>query len=508
MSRPPVRNGPPGTPPPAGDAMHWRRLATQHYAAGRRAEAEAAYRQVLALAPDDADAWTNLAAVLRQRGEPEGAQAALARAVALQPRHMRANANLASILSDLAHDEEAIRLLRQVLEDAPDDPSARTHLGMILLRQGRYAEGLPLFEARWLPRANEPVVFASPPLPRWNGEPLAGKSLALWFEQGMGDALQFIRFVPLLRERGVGRITLICPPALRPLLATVAGIDAVVVPGEQITRHDHWSLLLSVPLHLGITLETLPATLPYLHADPERVARWTPRLPPSPRIGLVWKGSHLHANDRYRSLPALASLRPLWDVPGIAWISLQKGQAEDEAAAPPAGQPLVALGSAITDFADLAAVVAQLDLVICVDTAVAHLAGALGKQAWVLLPAFATDWRWQHDRADSPWYPGVLRLFRQRTAGDWDGVVQEVAQALSRGEWKPTPARPSRSDEARSLVRLAEEHMAAGRRADAEAAVQRALALEPRHVDARKLLALLRPVSRAALRRRLSPPAP
>ncbi|MGV3570163.1 MAG: tetratricopeptide repeat protein [Ramlibacter sp.] len=453
------------TPAPK-DAAHWRQLSTQLYAAGRRAEAEAAYRQVIALAPGDADAWTNLGAVLRHRGALEEAQAALAHALVLRPRHPRANANTAAILSDLGHDTEAIQLLRQVLEDLPGDAAARTHLGMMLLRQGRYAEGFPLFEARYLPRLNEPMAYASPPLPRWNGEPLEGKSFALWFEQGMGDALQMLRYVPLLRQRGLRRLTLVGPPALRPLLAGVPGVDAVVVPGEQMGWHDHWALMMSLPLHFGTTLETIPAALPYLRAEPARVAHWAPKLPRGLRVGVAWKGSHLHANDRYRSLPGLRTLRPLWDVPGLAWISLQKGQAEDEAAAAPGDQPLVPLGSEIGDFADLAAVVAQLDLVICVDTAVAHLAGALGKRVWVLLPAFATDWRWLHGRTDSPWYPGVMRLFRQRERGDWDAVVGEVRQALLR----------------------------------------QLLAAQPRNAQARTLLAALSPpVSRAALRRGIRP---
>ncbi|QJW84578.1 hypothetical protein HK414_15550 [Ramlibacter terrae] len=320
-----------------------------------------------------------------------------------------------------------------------------------------------------MPRPNEPVVYASPPLPRWNGEPLEGKAFALWFEQGMGDALQMLRYVPLLRQRGLRKLTVVGPPALRSLLAGVPGVDAVVVPGEQIGWHDHWCLMMSLPLHFGTTLETIPAALPYLRPDAERVARWAPKLPGA--CAWAWCGKARIC------MPTTATARcPGWRRCGRSGMCQASRGSACRRARPKTRRPrrrrtspLVPPGSEVEDFADLAAVVAQLDLVVCVDTAVAHLAGALGKPAWVLLPQFASDWRWLHQRTDSPRYPGVLRLFRQQVAGDWSPVVRDVQQAL----------------------------------------VRRVLASQPRNAQARMLLASLSPpVSRAAMRRAVRPAGP
>ncbi|MBV5277424.1 tetratricopeptide repeat protein, partial [bacterium] len=193
---------------------------------------------------------------------------------------------------------------------------------------------------------------------------------------------------------------------------------------------------LSLPLRCGTRLENIPAKLPYLSADPQRIERWRPALKKNIfkyenfKVGLVWRGATGHRNDAHRSLPGLATLAPLWSVPGVRFISLQKGAGEEEANTPPAGQPILPLGPEIHDFADTAAIVAQLDLVICVDTSITHLAGALGQSCWVMLPAVGTDWRWLHERSDSPWYPGTMRLFRQTSAGDWGAPVAEVAKAL------------------------------------------------------------------------------
>jgi hypothetical protein len=200
-------------------------------------------------------------------------------------------------------------------------------------------------------------------------------------------------------------------------------------------------------LHFGTTIDTIPAALPYLNPPSARVQQWRDRLPShNPTVGLVWKGYAEHKNDIHRSLPHLVTLAPLWDVPGAKFISLQKGQGEDEALQSPPGLPLIPLGSDIVDFADTAAIVAQLDLVICVDTAIAHVAGALGKPCWVLLPALCTDWRWLSDRSDSPWYPGTMRLFRQLNRNDWSGTIRDVTNALKR--WVSSSAHQSATLEA------------------------------------------------------------
>ncbi len=270
------------------------------------------------------------------------------------------------------------------------------------------------------------------PYPRWQGESLAGKSLLIWPEQGLGDYIQFCRYAPLLKDRGLARLSLFCAPSLKALLETVNGVDAVITDPASVPGHDYWCFPLSLPLHFGTTVDAIPAALPYLRALPERMDRWRNRLPGEGRkVGLAWKGNPKLKNDSNRSLPGLETLAPLWAVPGVSFVSLQKGPGEDQATQAPAAQPIIALGTQAGDFADTAAIIAQLDLVICVDTAIAHLAGAMGKTCWVLLPALGTDWRWLDDRPDSPWYPGVMRLFRQSKIGDWSRTVDEVASALN-----------------------------------------------------------------------------
>ena len=327
---------------------------------------------------------------------------------------------------------------RQALALDPQSPGIRTNFGVLLLALGRYAEAWPYYDSRSEVPGNQDVSMPPQiPFPLWQGESLAGKSILVWREQGLGDELQFCRFIPELKRRGAQRITLACKQPLKRLLPSLAGVDAVVSSGDSIGHHDFRAYLLGLPRHLGITLDTLPAALPYLHPGAADILTWRPRLPAAPfRVGLVWRGSTLHKHDRHRSLPSLAALAPLWRAANVAFVSLQKGQGEDEALAPPSGQPLTHLGTMIQDFADSAAIVSQLDLVICVDTAIAHLAGALGKPCWLLLPAVSTDWRWQSERADSPWYPGVMRLFRQTDADDWSATINEVALALR--QWTGT----------------------------------------------------------------------
>jgi len=245
----------------------------------------------------------------------------------------------------------------------------------------------------------------------------------------------FVRYLPLVKAMGARHVTLICRQPVRALFEGLSGADAVVVANDaaSMPAHDYWTLLLSLPLHFATTVDSIPVPIPYLRPDADRLRAWAARLPsPGLRIGVVWKGSPKHENDHNRSLPGLATLAPLWDVPGVRFVSLQKGQGEDEAIPPPPGQPLVHLGTDIEDFADSAAIVAQLDLVISVDTAIAHLAGALGKPGWILLPRVGTDWRWLDERTDSPWYPATARLFRQRHDDDWACTVQEIAGALRR----------------------------------------------------------------------------
>ena len=400
-------------------------------------EAVKNYRKALEIQPDYAEVHCSLGVGLNELGQTEGAIACFQRALAINPDLVEAHNSMGITMLELGQFESAVSCYRRALEIKPDFAVAHFNLGLLLLSLGRYIEAWPEFEARYDPghskRHSIPPNF---PFPQWQGESLAGKSLVVWPEQGFGDEIQFARYIPLLKSRGVSRLTLVCKPPLKALLETLAGVDTVATQSEaaSLPFHDYWTFPMSLPLQFATTLETIPAELPYLAVLPERLERWRGRLPRGGlKVALVWKGNAVTTNDSTRSLPGLSTLAPLWSVPGIAFVSLQKGQGEEEAAMPSVDQPILTLGSDIFDFADTAAIVAQVDLVICVDTAIAHLAGALNKRCWVLLSSIDTDWRWLRERSDSPWYPGVMRLFRQTKAGDWTATISEVTQAL--GIW-------------------------------------------------------------------------
>lgn len=407
-------------------------LALLLEALGRADEAEQCQRRALARAPASAQIHVNLGNLLAAGHRDDEAEQCYRRAIALAADMASAHSNLGVLLTERGREDEAEQCFLRALELNPRYPLARLNLGYLLLRQGRFAEGWPHHEARNDPGL--PDAGAAPPafpFPQWRGQSLAGKSLLMWPEQGLGDIIQFCRYAPLLKRRGAARVTLACRAPLASLMRTLDGVDAVLALGDpavQIGVHDYWTFTQSVPLCCDTGLDTIPAPIPYLRAAPEKMREWAPRLPAGgARVGLAWRGNPGHANDRHRSLPGKSTLAPLWSVPGARFVSLQMGgRGEADAAAP----PLTDLGAAIGDFADMAAIIEQLDLVICVDTAIAHLAGALGKPCWVLLPAYKTDWRWLRARDDSPWYPGAMRLFRQRAIGDWTAVVAEVTAAL------------------------------------------------------------------------------
>ena len=359
------------------------------------------------------------------------AETAFRREIELAPFSAVAWNNLAVLQISLKQEAEAERSCRKALALDPGFQGTYLNLGYLLLRQGRYEEGWRCLEARQVYQPLEKSL----PCPRWRGEPLAGCSLLIGFEEGYGDMIQLCRYVTVVNAQGAVNITMVCQPALKALLTTVSGINDVFASDETFPprRFDFWTMPVSLPFHCRTRIDSIPSRIPYLHADMHLVERWSnilaaESLPTEFRVGLVWKGNPLHDNDRDRSLPGLQTLDLLGTIPGVRFFSLMKG--ESEAAEPPATFPVVDLGPGISDFADCAAIVANLDLVISVDTAIAHLAGALGKSCWVLLPDFKTDWRWLTGRSDSPWYPGVMRLFRQQRMGEWAPVIDEVRQAL------------------------------------------------------------------------------
>ena len=434
-------------------------------AAGQREEAIACYQRVLALKPDHAEAHNNLGAQFELAGQPEQAMASYGQALALRPVFPEAHNNLGNaLLADgrtneaiasyanaiaqrpdyaEAHNnlgnalqaagrlDEALQSHDRALALKPDFPDARWNKAFALLLQGDFAAGWRLFESRWELPGNQSAA-ARFDRPLWLGDtPLAGKTLLVHHEQGLGDTLQMLRYVPLLAAQGA-RVVVQVPATLAALAATVTGVASVVTIGEPLPAHDLHCPCMSLPLACRTTLATIPAVVPYL-AVPDAVgALWRTRLDDTrsderagPRIGLAWSGSTAHRNDRQRSL-ALRQLLPLLDM-RAEFHSLQKEYRPGEREQLGAHGRVRDWSASLDTLADTAGLIAQLDLVIAVDTAVAHLAGALGKPVWLLLPA-APDYRWLLDRSDSPWYP-TMRLFRQHSAGDWESVLAAVAMA-------------------------------------------------------------------------------
>jgi tetratricopeptide (TPR) repeat protein len=398
-------------------------------------EAEVAYRQAISNQPDFAEAHYNLGTVLYALDRLSDACKAFQQALALCPGLPDIHATLAGVLVQLDRLQEAETSYRAALALRADHHEARFGLAVVLLSTGRFEEGWPLYESRYeQPGFVHSKMRSLLRCPQWQGEPLGGKSLLVWQEDGLGDTIQFSRYLPLLKAQGAAHIAFACAPSLHRLFATVDGVDTILdhdAALERSSAYDCWASLLSAPCHLHTTVDTIPAPV---HLEPEIscVERWRARLetlPAGPKIGLVWKGNPRHHNDAHRSLPSLATLAPLWSVPGLNFISLQKGPAEDDARSAPVDRPLLHLGSDVTDFADSAAIVHQLDLVICVDTSIAHLTASLGKPCWVLLPGRDIDWRWLREQTGSPWYPNTVRLFRQTWGEPWSSIVDRVRQA-------------------------------------------------------------------------------
>jgi tetratricopeptide (TPR) repeat protein len=448
-------------------------------------EAAEHFRRASELRPGYADAYSNLGHALRASGHPQEAEAACRRAIAIAPRLAAAHLNLGLALEDMGRLDDALASFRRADTLDPGYAMAEACEGMLLLLRGNLAAGWEKYEARWrigdLPSRN----FAQP---QWRGEPLAGKTILLHAEQGFGDTVQFLRYVPLVVARG-GKVVL---EVQKPLLPLARLADAVVVGrGDALPPFDLQCPLLSLPLVFGTTLETIPATTPYLTPPPERVAHWRERISDAPglKIGIAWAGSPVHKNDRNRSI-SIERLKPLFELSGARFFSLQVGpRAVDLAAIEPV--PIVDLSGELTDFGETAAAIANLDLLICADTAIAHLAGALGKQVWIILP-FAPDWRWLLGRADSPWYPS-MRLFRQPQPGDWDTVVGAVSRALAERLAGAAPAPDAaRRREYVALVTAANAHHHGKRHAECEAALRQALAIDPSNGSGWHVLALTR----------------
>lgn len=394
---------------------------------GRLAEAGEAFRRIVAVMPDDAEAWYMLGNTCHAMQCFEDAERCYRNVVAIHEDDVRAQTNLGVTLQAAGKPDQALEVFGNALDKQPEHADLHYNRALSLLLTGKFTEGWKEFEWRFLTsdRANPlPRV----PVGRWNGAPSPGKTVFLAAEQGIGDTVQFARFIPEVRRR-CGKVVVECQKELLPLMCSCEGIDILVERGQRICQViDAWAPLMSLPFLLGYATPDRGASIPYLAVDMRRRERWRERISQSrmrAKVGIVWAGNTLHKNDQFRSCPP-ACFTPMIRETEVTWFSLQKPVT---AAFPPEWNGNVMdIGVGLEDFGDTAAVIERLDLVITVDTAVAHLAGALGKPVWLLLP-FAPDWRWMLDRSDSPWY-GSMRLFRQPRPGDWHAVVTAVKAGL------------------------------------------------------------------------------
>jgi tetratricopeptide (TPR) repeat protein len=426
----------------------------------------AAYLHTIQIDPSHADCLSNLGALYLDQNDLKSAEIFLRETIRLRPDLLNAHSNLGTVLSRKGDFEGAVRCFHRVLSENPqhvaalcslgflhdargDEPEARAYFELALavdptaalpnfnisthqLAEGDFVNGWRNYERRWEVRqfVNKRKHLVEP---AWRGQPdadLNGKWIYLYCEQGFGDTLQLIRYLPLVRALGA-QIILEVQPALMNLLRDFPAADHVIAGGVEVPpRPFDWQCpLLSLPFAFKTSLQTIPAPIAYLHPDPTLVAQWATRIPPAPlRVGLVWSGNPEHTRDRLRSIP-LPLFAEILATPGITFYSLQKGPGVAQIDNLPAEIRPINLDPHLTDFTQTAAAITHLDLVLCVDTAVAHLAGALGKPVWILLN-HAPDWRWLRNRDDSPWYPKA-RLFRQSTPHDWTHPLADVKQALT-----------------------------------------------------------------------------
>ncbi|MDB5299493.1 MAG: Tetratricopeptide 1 repeat-containing protein [Phycisphaerales bacterium] len=479
--------------------------AFAHHKAGRAAQAEGLYRQILERKPDDVRALhhlgliahqserpidalpllrrsiqlsgdppvyflSNLGNAARAAGDFEESLSALQRAQKMAPRDAGIGHELGLTLEKLGRLDEAVACYRQAIDAglSPDALRARAfqNLGNVLLQQGKRAEAWvaveqalhlnPQYALAHMSRASLlflngdfqpawreyewrwrckgfPAKWPNWPQPLWDGSDLAGREILLWFEQGRGDSIQFARYVPLVAGRG-GRVSVLCPPELKALFATLPGSPHLVLDGEKGPPFSTHAPLLSLPRIFDTRLNTIPANVPYLFADPARFAVWRKRIADRGtgqafRVGLVWSGNPKQHGDPNRWM-TLAHLSPLMATAGVEFYSLQKGERGMDVQSAGPEFRIIDWTADLHDFADTAALIDCLDLVITIDTSVAHLSGAMGKETWTLLQ-FAADFRWLAEGDRSPWYP-TMRLFRQENFGDWPGVVRRVSDELRR----------------------------------------------------------------------------
>ncbi|MFP3567182.1 tetratricopeptide repeat protein [Paraburkholderia sp. SIMBA_030] len=410
--------------------------AEAHFNAGNAHNAQrnhdaaiASFQQALLLRPNYAEAHVNLGSLIGKLGDYAGAETHYRQAVALKPNPTHLVCLGGSLGAQGRLDEEE-GFYRHALALDPGYADAHQNLAWHLLKRGDYKQGWAEHAKRW--RTSDYEAIALPGVAEWRGEPLDSRRVLLVGEQGFGDQFQFLRFARVLEQLGATVDTCVREPLL-PLAERVPGVRRAF-SGKPAGEYDFWVPMTSVPSCVGTNLTTIPAEGPYLFADKAKIKAWRKRVDAGGKskrkVGLVWAGSPTFGNDRYRSA-ALADLSALSEVKDVAWYSLQKGPAHAQLADGPQAFRAHDFTADLNSFDDTAALIMNLDLVLAVDTATAHLAGALGKPVWVLLPANA-DWRWLEHRSDSPWYP-TMKLFRQTVLGGWAPVVERVSEALHDG---------------------------------------------------------------------------
>ena len=387
---------------------------------GKMDAARRTYQRLSSLGVANFGLWFNRGVVLFRLGNLVEAERWFHAAAQIDTTSPLPLINLGLIYRIWGFVKEAVACLDYAVKLAPENPEAHWNLANALLVSGDFARGFAEYEWRFK-RAGR----GEPPraLPRWTGEALNGATIVLGLEQGAGDAIHFVRFAAEVAARG-GRVVIECQPSLRKLLSTAPDVSATVDPGTPVPGAVCYAPLMSVPHLLGTTLETIPKNIPYLSADTSPIDLAEKGL----RVGLVWRGNPQHEQDQWRSV-SLELLQPLLNVPGVSFFSLQVGEGQNEIAQGPWNGRIVDAAPRLRDFSATASIVAALDLVISVDTAVAHLAGALGKPVWVLIPQ-GNDWRWLHGHDDSPWYP-TLRLFRQRRQRNWKPAINAIVEELT-----------------------------------------------------------------------------
>lgn len=393
---------------------------------GDRERALAVFNEILLVEPENVNALNNRGLTRLWTGHPKEAIADFSSVISINPALSRVHLNHAVALQEIGLLQEAAEALDAALAADPNDHEARVIRATVLLLQGRYKEGFSEYESRLHPSLG---IAPAAKEPRWDGLLRPGASLLLYAEQGMGDAIQFVRYAPFIARQGM-RVSVVVQPALAPLFRTMECMDTVYVYGESVPPHDFHLPLMSLPYLFDTQLETIPAHIPYLYVDQEKAKEWERRfsaLDNVPRIGLCWKGSSQHATDAKRSI-SLRAFEPLKSHTNVRFVSLLNVSLAHEEKETAQQLNLIDVADELRDFSDTAALMANLDLIIAVDTAALHLAGALGRPVWGLIP-FSPDWRWGMNGIETPWYP-TMSLVRQPEHGDWKSVIENVSRAI------------------------------------------------------------------------------